>query len=74
MKNIIKPTGMALVSTQARSQHINMQIAMNRLLALLSQINEEAHEKEKQLAWLEQNRLIRGNPIRTFKGRAFKEI
>ncbi len=68
------PTGMAVVSTEARSQHMNKQIAMNRLLDLLAQINEEAHEKEKQLAWLEQNRLIRGNPIRTFKGIAFKEI
>mgnify|MGYP003417417866 CR=1 FL=1 len=40
----------------------------------LGKINEEAYEKEKQLAWLEQNRLIRGNPIRTFEGRGFKEI
>ena len=68
------PTGIAVVSTEARSQHMNKQIAMNRLLDLLAQINEDANQKEKQLAWLEQNRLIRGNPIRIFKGRDFKEI
>ena len=68
------PTGIAVVSTEARSQHMNKQIAMNRLLDLLAHVNEDANQKEKQLAWLEQNRLIRGNPIRTFKGRAFKEI
>lgn len=74
VRAIHMPTGIAVVSTEARSQHMNKQIAMNRLLDLLAQINEDANQKEKQLAWLEQNRLIRGNPIRIFKGRAFKEI
>lgn len=74
VRAIHMPTGIAVVSTEARSQHMNKQIAMNRLLDLLAQINEDANQKEKQLAWLEQNRLIRGNPIRIFKGRDFKEI
>ncbi len=74
VRAIHKPTGMAVVSTEARSQHMNKQIATNRLLELLAQSNRLIKAEENKLMWLEKNRLERGNPLRTFKGMAFKEI
>lgn len=68
------PTGTAVVSTEARSQHQNRQIALNRLCEILAEMNEESEKKEKNLAWMEHTRLVRGNPVRTYEGMAFKRI
>lgn len=66
------PTGIAVVSTQARSQHMNKQLAMNRLCEILAERNLECDRKEKNLAWMEHNRLERGNPVRTYVGMEFR--
>lgn len=66
------PTGLAVVSTQARSQHMNKQLALNRLCEILAERNLEYDRKEKNLAWLEHSRLERGNPVRTYEGMEFK--
>lgn len=65
------PTGTAVVSTEARSQHQNRQIAMNRLCNILAEMNMEKSEKEKNLAWMEHTRLVRGNPVRIYEGMKF---
>ena len=44
------PTGTAVVSTQARSQHMNKQIAMDRLCSILAEMNARNQQKEKSLA------------------------
>lgn len=56
------PTGTAVVSTQARSQHMNKQIAMDRLCSILAEMNAINQQKEKSLAWMEHARLERGIP------------
>lgn len=66
------PTGIAVVSTQARSQHMNKQLAMNRLCEILAERNLDCDRKEKSLAWMEHNRLERGNPVRTYVGMEFR--
>lgn len=66
------PTGIAVVSTQARSQHMNKQIALNRLCEILVERNFEQEKKEKNLAWLEHTRLERGNPVRVYEGMEFR--
>lgn len=65
------PTGTAVVSTEARSQHQNRKIAMNRLGDILAEMNMEKSEKEKNLAWAEHTRLVRGNPVRVYEGMKF---
>ena len=65
------PTGTAVVATEARTQHQNRQIAMNRLCDILAEMNGEKEEKEKNLAWLEHTRLERGNPVRVYEGSEF---
>lgn len=72
VRGIHIPTGIAVVSTQARSQHMNKQIVLNRLCEILSEMNLEQERKEKNLAWMEHTRLERGNPIRTYEGVEFR--
>lgn len=66
------PTGIAVVSTQARSQHMNKQLALNRLCEILAEQNSEYDRREKNLAWMEHTRLERGNPVRTYEGMEFR--
>ena len=65
------PTGISVVSTEARSQHMNKKLAVNRLCDILAERNRESGRKEKELAWREQNRLERGNPVRIYEGGNF---
>ena len=65
------PTGIAVVSTEARSQHMNKQIALNRLCDILVDRDLQCARREKELAWMEHNRLERGNPVRIYEGREF---
>lgn len=65
------PTGIAVVSTEARSQHMNKQIALNRLCDILAERDLQCARREKELAWMEHNRLERGNPVRIYEGREF---
>lgn len=66
------PTGTAVVSTQARSQHQNKQLALNRLCEILAEMNLESGRREKNLAWMEHTRLVRGNPVRVYEGAEFR--
>lgn len=65
------PTGLSVVSTEARTQHMNKRIAMNRLCDLLARQNLDGERREKELAWLEHTRLERGNPVRVYEGSQF---
>lgn len=66
------PTGISVVSTEARTQHQNKQTAMNRLCDILAEMNHVHQTQEKNLAWLEHTRLERGNPVRIYEGINFK--
>ena len=65
------PTGISVVSTEARSQHMNKKLAMNRLCDILADMELENRQREKELAWLEHTRLERGNPVRIYEGMQF---
>lgn len=65
------PTGLSVVSTEARTQHMNKKIAMNRLCDLLARQDLDGERREKELAWLEHTRLERGNPVRVYEGSDF---
>lgn len=65
------PTGTAVVSTEARSQHRNKQVALNRLCNILAQMDTEKEQMQKQLAWAEHARIVRGNPVRIYEGIKF---
>lgn len=65
------PTGISVVSTEARSQHMNKNLALDRLCSILAERNTAIGRKEKELAWLEHTRLERGNPVRIYEEERF---
>ena len=65
------PTGISVVSTEARSQHMNKKLAMNRLCDILADMELANRRREKELAWMEHTRLERGNPVRVYEGMDF---
>ena len=68
------PTGQAVVSTEARSQHMNKKIALDRLCTLLASQNAQDYAQVRTINWLEHTRLVRGNPVRVYSGMEFKRI
>lgn len=65
------PTGIATTSTNARSQHLNKQLALSRLCDEIAKRNQGDAEALKALNRLEHLRLERGNAIRVYEGMAF---
>lgn len=66
------PTGITVTSTAQRSQYANKKDAMDKLNAILRQKELAEEEKQKNSAWLEHTRIIRGNPVRVYEGIEFK--
>lgn len=65
------PTGISVVSTEARSQHRNKELAVSRLSIILAERNMRIGQMEKKMAWREHTRLERGNPVRIYEGITF---
>jgi peptide chain release factor len=68
------PTGIAVVCTEARTQHINKKLALNRLSDIISKQNMDAELLAKQVMWIQHELLERGNPVRVYEGLEFKRI
>jgi peptide chain release factor len=68
------PTGLSALSTDERSQYMNKKIALERLQEALHLRNEETVNKVKEENRLEHTRIVRGNPVRIYKGPEFKRI
>ncbi len=65
------PTGISVVSTEERSQYRNKQRALEKLNARLEELEDRAEAQQKDEAWKEHNRIIRGNPVRVYRGEGF---
>ena len=68
------PTGIVVTSTAERSQQQNRKDALNKLNIILHEKNKLARDNQRNTAWQKHNRLIRGNPVRIYKGHDFKRI
>lgn len=68
---IYVPTGLSVVSTTARSQHMNKKMALNRLCEIIAQKNNNNAAERDHYKWLEHTRLERGNAVLTFEGLEF---
>lgn len=66
------PTGITITSTAERSQLLNKKDALEKLAALLKDKQTEQVKLQINSAWREHTRIVRGNPIRTYEGKAFK--
>ena len=73
VRAIHKPTGIAVVAMDSRSQHQNKKLATERLLAKLNEENLKGIQEQMESEWNNQTKIKRGNPTRTFKGSDFKK-
>ncbi len=68
------PTGITVTATEERSQLQNRRIAMEKLNAIFAQREAEAAQDQKNSAWREHTKLVRGNPVRVYKGDKFERV
>ena len=66
------PTGIAVTSTEERSQYLNKQKALKRIQAVLDSMKQQAGAKQTNQAWREHTKIVRGNPVRVYEGVEFK--
>ena len=66
------PTGLSVTVTEARTQHLNKKIAINRLSEIIAKQNLEDESLMKQIMWMQHELLERGNPVRTYVGLEFE--
>jgi peptide chain release factor len=74
VRAIYAPTGLAVTSTEARSQHMNKRIALNRLCEAIAQQNNNIAANVQSLNRLEHSRIERGNPVRIYADMDFRKI
>lgn len=65
------PTGLVAQSTEERSQFLNKQRAMEKQQGKLADLQKEQETKQVNAAWRKHNRIVRGNPVRTYEGERF---
>jgi peptide chain release factor len=72
VRAVHKPTGLAVVARDGRSQHGNKAIALKRLGTLLELSEELAAAADDRQVQSRHNRIERGRPIRSFEGKDFR--
>ena len=65
------PTGITAVSTEERSEYRNKQRAMEKIDARLADLKRQRAAEQKNQAWREHSRIVRGNPVRVYTGMEF---
>lgn len=68
------PTGITVTSTAQRSQIQNRKNALDKLNLILAEKEESNRAKQTNDAWREHNRIVRGNPVRVYKGMGFRVV
>lgn len=68
VRAIHKPTGMAVKCSEERSQFQNKARAKERLLLKLAEARADAENQARDAAWSQHDSLIRGNPVKSFRG------
>ena len=66
------PTGITVTSTAERSQLLNKKDSLEKLAAILKSKQSEQAQLQINSAWREHNKIVRGNPVRTYRGQAFQ--
>ena len=68
-----RPTGIQVTASEARSQHSNKKRAVEKIKAILSAQMQDARDEHVQKQWLLHKELERGNPVKVFVGKEFRE-
>ncbi|MCT4595782.1 MAG: peptide chain release factor H [Anaeromicrobium sp.] len=67
-------TGISVIAREERSQYQNKKLAMARLEMTLKEMKNKKIKKLDENRWNSHKEIERGNPVRTFKGKEFKEV
>lgn len=62
------PSGISVLAQDSRDQPQNKKLAIERLIAKLSAIDEAKRNNQSYEIWMNHNLLQRGNPVKKFKG------
>ncbi|MVX36685.1 peptide chain release factor H [Myroides sp. LoEW2-1] len=65
------PTGITILVMDSRSQHQNKKLATERIIAKLQNMALKEVKLHEKNTWLNQTKVERGNPIKTFVGIKF---
>ena len=65
------PTGISVICTDERSQHMNRRTAFKRLREAVESINASRKASAKSENRMEHTRIKRGNPLRVYEGMEF---
>lgn len=65
------PTGITVTSTAERSQFQNRKNALDKLNLILANMEAAGQAKQINDAWKEHTQIVRGNPVRIYKGISF---
>jgi peptide chain release factor len=68
------PTGVSVVSTQARDQYTNKKLALIRLNEIIMEQNIAQEMLMKQTMWIQHELLERGKPVRVYEGMEFRLV
>ena len=63
------PTGLTAMAQEERSQHLNRRLALARLANLFAERAETKTHEEMTSRWRQHTQLIRGNPVRIYRGK-----
>ena len=74
VRAIHKPTGLSVPASDTRSQLQNKKLATQRLFEIYQNGMSAMVIQEQQEIWTNHNTVIRGNPVRVFKGINFCEV
>jgi len=67
-----RPTGLAVVAREERSQAQNKKLALARLAAMMAERGNQARADADKQRWEQHNALERGNPTRVYAGPDFR--
>ena len=67
-------TGISVVCTEARTQHMNKKLAVTRLAEIIGKQNIKSDMLAQHTMWLQHELIERGNQVRVYEGMDFKRI
>lgn len=68
------PTGLTAIAQEERSQHLNRRLALARLANLFAERADTKTREEMTTRWRQHTQLIRGNPVRVYRGKDWTPV
>lgn len=66
------PTNITVTSSAQRTQSLNRRDALQKLVAELEKHSNKIEADKSNTSWQEHNKIVRGNPVRIYKGMGFR--